>query len=1038
MSTLFYRNTRLLILALAMIAVGGLSAFMAIPRLEDPVITNRFASVLTRLPGASAKRVESLVSEKIEAAIREVAEVKTISSSSRNGLSILRVELRDSVADVEPVWSRIRDKISDIRTQLPANASEPDFDSDRTYAYTLIAGIVWDQPGKPNRAILRRFGLELESRLRNVGGTALVRLFGAPEEEILVRADPAKLASLRLTAADISAAIANADAKVSAGQLRAKANDLLIEVRGELTTLDRIRRIPIREAPDGSIVRVGDVATVDRTIAQPPRVLATLDGKPAVMVATRMEFDRRVDRWSTAVRADIAAFRAQLPDGLKLQIVFDQADYTDARLSDLMVNLLIGAGLVIIVLLITLGWRSAVVVALTLPLTSLIALTTLNIVGIPIHQMSVTGLIVALGLLVDNAIVMTDQIRQKRAAGFTPLQAIDSSVRHLWLPLAASTVTTILAFMPIMLMPGPAGEFVSAIGLSVTIALISSYLLSLTVIAALGGRFVKAALDQRTRWWLHGVRLPRLGKLFEKSLDLSLRHPRKSMLAAMVMPLIGFGAAGGLTEQFFPPADRDQFHIEVTLPGHSSIAATRALTKAAEARLRAHKDIEHVHWFIGASAPSFYYNLLQSKDGLANYAQAMIKVKSIGAAKRLIPILQKEMDKAFPQARVLVKPLEQGPPFDAPIELRIYGPDLNTLQRLGEEYRRVLTRVPSVTHTSTSLDASAPKIWFRIDEDKAQLAGLRLVDVANQLNLGLEGVRGGSIIEGTEVIPVRLRLGARGELKDILALTFVGTRSPNAEGKDFPGVPLTALGDVTLGPVLREIARRDGERVNTVQGYLRAGILPQAGLNAYRKLLDQAKVPLPPGYRVQIGGESEKRNESVNNLAASMGIIVTLMIAVIVLSFNSFKLGGVVFAVAGQALGLGLLSLAVFDYPLGFVVLIGLMGLIGLAVNAAIIITASLRASESARDGDPLEVRKTVVGETSRHIVSTTITTVGGFMPLILAEGGFWPPFAVAIAGGTLLSTVLSFYFVPAAYLLIARARVRKEQRSLPGSTVPA
>ncbi len=686
----------------------------------------------------------------------------------------------------------------------------------------------------------------------------------------------------------------------------------------------------------------------------------------------------------------------------------------------------------------TLGWRNALIVAATLPLTSFVALATLNIVGIPIHQMSVTGLIVALGLLVDNAIVMVDSVRAKRKEGASALEAIDRSVRHLWLPLLASTVTTILAFMPIVLLPGPTGEFVGAIGISVIVALITSYLLSLTVIAALAGRFAGGGGGRKPRWWRNGATFPRLRALFRWSLGVSLRNPRLSMIAASFLPVLGFVAAGTLTEQFFPPAGRDQFHVEIVMPRDTAIRETQRVAAEAQALLEKQDGIEKVVWSLGTSAPSFYYNLMMNKDGQSNYAQALITARSIADAERLIRDLQGRFDRAFPGARVLVRKLEQGPPFEAPIELRFYGPDLRVLKELGEKVRAIVAEVPSVIHTNASLEAGQPKLWFQVDEEKARLAGLTLRDVAGQLELSLEGVTGGSIVEGTEVLPVRIRVGNRRDLAEILSRRVTGSQGAARGPEAFPGVPLSALGTVRLSPVMGAIPRRNGERINTVQGYLKVGILPQDALNQVRARLEAAKLVLPPGYRLEFGGESEKRNESVGKLMAYVGLIMVLMITVVVLSFNSFRLGTIIFAVAGQAFGLGLISLAIMNYPLGFVVIIGLMGLIGLAINAAIIITAALKADPLARDGDPERVRDIVVNDTSRHIVSTTITTVGGFLPLILAEGGFWPPFAVAIAGGTLLSTIVSFYFVPAAFLLIARRDRRKKVRAAGRAAIAA
>ena len=377
---------------------------------------------------------------------------------------------------------------------------------------------------------------------------------------------------------------------------------------------------------------------------------------------------------------------------------------------------------------------------------------------------------------------------------------------------------------------------------------------------------------------------------------------------------------------------------------------------------------------------------------------------------------------------MLVRALEQGPPFDAPVELRFTGPNLATLTALGEQARGILADVPHVLHTAASLSGGEPKLVFHADEDAARMAGLQLGDIAGQLDLALEGAVGGAVIEGTEQLPVRVQVDPayRADLNairatDLLAVTG-GDAAAGAGPGDlgYPGVPLSALGEFVLEPAPSAILRRDGERVNTVQGWITAGTLPQTVLDAYQQRLAAEMPPLPPGYRMAFGGESEERDDAVGGLVGTLGPLIVLMIATLVLSFNSFRLAFIIQVVAIQAMGLGLLSVAIFGYPLGFVVIIGLLGLVGLAINAGIIILAALREDPAARRGEIVPMQR-AVASCARHIVSTTVTTVGGFLPLIIAGGLFWPPFAVAIAGGTVLSTIVSFWFVPAAYRVLIR-----------------
>jgi len=1043
--TLFYRNPRLLVTAVGFILVGGLSALATIVRQEDPTITNGVAVIVAPFPGASAERVEALVADKIEDEMRELAEIETVTSVSRNGVAVVGLELDEQIQgrQAEEAFSKARDALSDAYAKFPPGLPQPLFDDERFGAYSLILGLTWAMPGEPERGILKRFAEELQDLLRDVPGTDSVRVFGAPAEEITVTFEPETIAAAGLTTGQIANAIAGADAKVSAGVLRGGSNNVLLEVTGELDSLERIRNIPLTRSKD-ALLMLGDVAQVERTVESPAGDLAIVDGSPGVVVAAKLAVGQRFDVWAGRAKERVDAFAAELPDGLALEVVFDQVSYTQTRLSGLVRNLLVGFGLVVLVLFLTLGVRSAIIASAALPLVTLTAIFVLRILGVPIHQMSVTGLIVALGLLVDNAIVVTDAIRSKRLRGVPALSAVQRSLEHLWVPLLSSTLTTILAFMPILLLKGRVGEFVGAIGLSVIISLAISYVFAMTIVPAFAGYFLKGDGGAgRMSFWQTGLCFPKLTAWFERSLDWSLAHPRRSMLMVSALPLLGVAGALTLPQQFFPPADRDQFHVEMRLAQQSSIEETEEATREVERVLRQHEEIEKVTWFIGRSAPPFYYNLKQDQDGRPSYAQAQVKASSVTAVQELLPTLQREIDDAVPHAQVLVRELLQGPPVDAPIEFRIYGPNVETLRSLGMDLRERIARVPSVVHSLTTLTAGSPKIWLRADEEKANLAGLDLVDIAKQLNYRLEGIPSGSILEDNEEIPVRVRVSktTRSTLDEIGSTSVLSEPqlAAMARGQSgFPGIPLGSLVEVDLRPSLDGIPHRNGRRVNVVRGYTEAGVFPDVAFTAVNQILEEDPIAVPLGYRIETGGDAAERRDAMSNLFAYVPVLVLLMIAIVSLSLSSFRLGAVVFAVALQSMGLGLLSVAAFRFPLGFQALIGLVGLVGVAINAAIVINAALRDHPEAVAGSATAVREVVVGETSRHIVSTTITTFGGFLPLMLSSGGFWPPFATGIAGGVLLSTIVSFYFVPAAFLLITRRHPVKELEAETGEHAPS
>ncbi len=496
--------------------------------------------------------------------------------------------------------------------------------------------------------------------------------------------------------------------------------------------------------------------------------------------------------------------------------------------------------------------------------------------------------------------------------------------------------------------------------------------------------------------------------------------PLLTIALALVLPIAGFVVSSQLEEQFFPPSDRDQFQIQLTMPAFASLRETEHYVQDANDILRQHPDVAHTHWFIGDNAPKFYYNMLGGNSDASNFAQALVQLRSAERSFEIIRALQSDLDQRFPAAQVIVKQLEQGPPFNAPIELKLFGPDVDRLWQLGEQVREILTQVPDVIHTEASLKTGRPKLWLQLDAEEARLAGLDNVGIAAQLEQTLEGAVGGSLIEGTEELPIRVRLAqdARRELAEIASLDLLPTALSGRAELAGSGIPVQAVGQLTLRPELASITRRDGERSNTISGFITAGVVPATVLTKLQARLEAAGFALPPGYRYEFGGESGERDEAVGNLMASVGVLLVLMLATLVLSFNSFRLAGLIAVVAGLSGGLAMLSLWLFDYPFGFTAVVGTMGLIGVAVNDSIVVLAALREHPQARLGDR-EAVATVVMRSTRHVLSTTVTTIAGFTPLLISGGGFWPPLAVAIAGGVAGATLLALYLIPSAYILL-------------------
>lgn len=1007
-------NGRLIALAIALIVVAGASAVSLLPRLEDPSITNRFGLIITHLPGASAERTEALISEKIESELREMSEIKHIISNSRAGISAVAVTLADAVVEdqTQAIWAEVRDKVTSLSPEFPRGASVPTVDTDRGHTYTWIAGLVWTGSEKSaDMYTLGRYAKELESQLRSLPGTDFVSHTGRPAEEVQVKLDIVKAAAVGLDVQKVAAILAASDAKVAAGELNNGERRLSVEIEGGFSELERIRRVPLLTFDSGGSLQLQDIAEVYIGEPENPRNIAIISGRRGVTVNVRMMPTVRGDQWTQLLRERVAVFSASLPEEIEVQELFVQERYNAVRLGDLVNNILLGFSFIFVILLFTMGIRSATVVVVSLPLTMLFSLACMRLNGIPIHQMSVTGLIVALGIMVDNAIVVTDTVGRYREKGYAYLAATSKAVRHLWVPLLGSTLTTILTFSPTIIIGGPMSEFVGPISQSVIFSLVGSWLISLFIIAPIAGRWLDGKPRKERNW-------SRLSGYYNKLLTAALNAPRRTMLLCCVLPVAGFIASGSLPEQFFPDADRDMFDLELYLPAGSSIHKTRAASEELTTYLERYEEIESLHWFVGSNSPKFYYNLDHGKDGMSHYAQAMLSTRDFKAANHLIPKLQRELSAAFPEYQFIVRRLQQGPPAPAPVEFRLYGSNLDTLKALGDELRRIALATEGVVEVRDTLGESTPKMWLKLDESVIQRTGVGLADVSAILSSSVDGVVSSSLLDNSEQLPVRVSAkGLKGTSADIFM--SVSLSLPNGS------LPLSAVASSELRPAKAVLARRDGRRVNTVQVYIRDGLLPSQALALMRQAMIDNSYTLPTGYSIEIGGEAENRSETVSDLIGTVGIIAVLLLVTVVLSFNSFRLSAIVFAVAIQSVGMGMLSLWTFSYPFAFTAIIGLMGLMGLAINAAIVIMTELKSTPMAMAGDRTVIINTVATCT-RHIASTTATTVVGLLPLIIAGGGFWPPFAIVLAGGTVLTTILSLLFVPAAFLVLRRPYILK------------
>jgi len=1028
MVAIFHRYPRLTLLTLFLVIAAGLAALGTMGRQEDPSLVKRFGRVVTIYPGADAARVEALVTQPLENAILELDEVEEIDSSSRAGLSVISVQMNESLSEteVEQAWTKLSDQAALTIPLLPAEATQPEVIQEILGAATMIVSLRWPEGTEPNIAVLTRLAENLGDDLRNLSGTERVELYGEGDEEIRVLLDAEAAAAAGLSADDVARALAAADSKAPAGRLSGEDIDLNVEVAGEFDSVERVRAAIIAGAPETGFIRAEDIASISRGLRDPPSSSATFNGRPTIFVGAILQENLQADAWGAAATRIVEGFAERTP-GVEVEIVFSQAEYVSDRLFGLARNLAFSALIVFAVLFLAMGWRSALIVGSALPLTILLVLILINIKGEPLHQMSVTGLVVALGLLIDNAIVIVDDYILLRRRGMARGDAVEKAIRTLFTPLLASTLTTVFAFGPIALMPGVAGEFISMIGWSVIFSVVSSFALAMTVIPAFAAWFDDGRTeDDAHSWWRDGLRSKPLGRAYQWLLDGIIARPWTGIALGLVLPVAGFAAATTLPSQFFPPTDRDMFQLSLTLPASASLEETESRTARATEMLFEYEDVLDVGWVHATGAPRTYYNVFSGSSSRPNFAAGWVRTRSEDATAAIVSDFQARAREAFPDARILALPFEQGPPTEAPIELKVFGPDLAVLDEIADEMRAVLSGVPGVTYTYATLERGQPIARLDADEASLALAGLSTNALAARLRAEIDGALGGSVLEGVQELPVRViapddRRSAPGDVG--------GTPLPYAAGATPASV--AAFGELELKPETAIIVRTDGQRVNAVRAYLEPYVLPAGVLAQYEERLAESGFTLPDGYELQIGGEAENQGDAMANLASTAVPLLILMIASVVLAFNSFRYAGIVFTVGFLSVGLAMFGVWLFNSPLGFNAIVGSLGLVGLSINGAIVVLTALKNSPAAVAGDAVAIRETVVDAT-RHILSTTLTTIGGFAPLLIEGDSFWLPFASAISGGVAGSAILALLFAPAAFVWLIRGEARRRARLEP------
>lgn len=989
---------RSLVVYLMLVAVvAGVLSYVRLGRNEDPSFTIRTMVVKAAWPGASADETMKQVTERLERQLQETPHLDFLRSFTRPGLTTIFVNLKGSAHGraVSDTWYQVRKMIGDIRHTLPTGVVGPFFDDDFGDTFGIVYGFTSD--GFSQRELRDRVEA-IRSQLLGVPDVAKVEIVGAQEEVIFIEFSKRELANLGIDRAALAAALGAQNAIMPAGTMQTGAERISLRISGSFQSERDIADINF--AAGGRMLRLSDLATVRRGYADPPQPLFRINGHPAIGLAISMRDGGDILALGRNVKAAMARITADLPIGIEPSLVADQAVVVDKAVGEFMTSLLQAVAIILVVSFVSLGVRPGLIIALAIPLTLAIVFPIMELLSIDMQRISLGALIIALALLVDDAMTTTDATLSRLALGDSKAAAASYAFRTHALAMLAGTLVTIAGFIPVGFAASAASEYTFSLFVVIAIALLASWFVAVIFAPLLGATILvppkpgAAEAGPVFRWY----RSLLVSALRAKWLTLG-GTAALFVASVLALPLI--------PQQFFPSSDRPELLVDVSLPQNASIHASEAAAKRLDKVLAGDPDVGHWSTYVGRGAIRFYLPLSVE---LPNdfFTQAVVVAKDIHARQRLHAKLERFLAEQFPNAVSSVSPLGLGPPVGWPLQYRVSGPDAERVRDIALEVARIVASDGRAK--SANFDWMEPdrQVRIRVSQDEARLLGLSSQAIATVLN---------TVISGTPVTQVRddiylVNVVVRATDEQRVSLASLRTlQVPVAGGQS---VPLSQFASFEYDQEFPLIWRRDRVPTLTVRAAITEGTLPEAVVNELAPAVAKLRAGLPPGYDVVIGGTVEESRTSRASVMAVVPMMLLVMFTVLMVQLQSFSRLLMVVSVAPLGLIGVVTALLLSGQPLGFVAILGVLALLGMISKNAVILIGQIEA-ERAQGKGPWQAAVDASSSRFRPIMLTAVSTVLGLIPI--APTVFWGPMAFAIMGGLLVATVLTLIFLPTLYV---------------------
>ncbi len=998
------------IVVFLMLVALGVSSLVAIPKAEDPTFPYPNFTVVAVYPGSSPADIEKLIVDPVESKLKALDDVKTLKTEISDGLAVIAIEFTAGT-DADKKYDDVLRELNALRADLPADLQSLKVEKFNAADVNILQLALVSETAS-HRELAERAD-RLRKRLENQPGVKEAKRSAFPSQEVRVSLDLERLAALGVTPLQVISAIQSTNVNIPAGSVDIGRRKFNVKTSGDYSSLAQVEDTVVAAAK-GRLVHLRDVAEV-AVQDEDVNYLGRFNGQRAVFVTANMKERQNIFQVHEALWKELDGFERELPGGVRLERGFDQSRNVSERLSGFTRDFAIAIVLVLLTLL-PLGLRASAVVMISIPLSLAIGVAMLHLTGFTINQLSIVGFVIALGLLVDDSIVVVENISRFLCMGHTRREAAVLATRQIGVSVIGCTATLIFAFLPLLFLPGAPGLFIRSMPVAVVFTILASLVVSLTIIPFLASLLLTETHDAQGNVFMRAL-MRLVDGSYRRVLHTALARPRTTLAVAAALFVGSLALIPAVGFSLFPKAGLPQFRVTVETPDGSSLAETDRAVRFVEGVLTRVPEVKSVMANVGHGNPRVYYNV-PSKNEKNNFGELFVQLHRFEAkhTSELFDRLRHDFD-GYPNAKIELREFEQGPPLDAPIAMRVIGERLDVLDQVAAAVEAVMLKTPGTAYVRNPSRDRKTDLRVNIDRDKAGLYGVQLVDVDRSVRMGLAGIQVGRYradgqVEDAFNVNVALPRASQKQSLDALTRVYVPTNS----GAQVPLGQLSAL-EFEASPAT--INHFNKERSVTVTADVLTGYNTDRVTRAVLARL--AELKLPPGYRIAAAGEIESRQESFGGLGSAIIVAAFGVLAVLVLEFRTFKSTLIVASVIPLGIIGGVLALYLSGNTFSFTATIGFVALLGIEVKNSILLvdfTNQLRAK-----GVPVDQAIEAAGETRFvPILLTTLTALGGLIPLALEGSSLYSPLALVIIGGLVTSTLLTRVVTPVVYKLLAPA----------------